>query len=818
MNEPLRILLIEDQDQDVKLLVRHLTEEGLRFTYQHVARAAELSQVLRSDDRAWDLVLTDYSLPDISIRGKLHWIMSKVPNAAVILVSGTIGEENAVDLLRDGVQDFVSKDNLARLVPAIQRAIQDKATRSAKRAAETELMLRNRALAEASNGIIITRADRELPIVYANRAFERITGYTADEVIGSNCRFLQRDDRNQPGIEQIRSGLAADVPIKVVLRNYRKDGALFWNRISIAPVRGERDKTRHHVGILEDITAQRRAEERLRQSAAVFESTSEGMVVTDLEGSIVDVNRAFTDITGYGRDEALGRNPRMLKSGRHGPELYQTIWTSLAETGHWRGEVWNRRKSGEIYPEWLTISTVCDAAGRVCNYVGVFADITTVKRSEERLEYLAHHDPLTGLPNRLLFSARLEHAIAHASRNDTYLAVLFLDLDRFKTVNDVFGHPLGDKLLQDVGERLRACVRLDDTVSRLGGDEFVILLERIEDPENAGAVARKILSSLSAAFTVDGRDQYVSASIGISVYPRDGDDPAGLIRNADTAMYKVKEQGRQGYLYYTQDFTLRATELATLESDLHRALDRAELTVHYQPQVDLRSGALVGIEALLRWTHPDRGRISPVEFIPIAEESDLIVAIGQWVLEHACRQGRAWLDAGLSFGRISVNISGVQIRRGDLLAVVRAALEASGLPPERLELEVTEGFIMRQAERSVQRLEGLRQLGISLAIDDFGTGYSSLSYLKRLPIDRLKIDQSFIRDIPSDADDAAISRAIIALADSLGLAVIAEGVETPAQKAFLLDHGCREAQGYLFSRPLGSVALLDWAKETPMAE
>ena len=817
MTEPLRILLIEDEDQDAKLLVLHLQKQGVSFRYHRVAGAEALTEALHRPDRDWNLILSDYSLPDLDIRNRLHWIMGKLPSAPVILVSGTIGEEAAVDLLKAGVEDFVSKDNLVRLVPAIDRAMQAKAARAAQLRAESALALRNRALAAASNGVVIAQADGDMPVVYVNAASERITGYPAGEVMGRNFRLLLAEDRDQPGLQELRAALNSRSQCQVELRNYRKDGSLFWNRLSIAPVTDHHGRVTHFIGIQEDITRQKADEERLRQSAAVFANTSEGMTVTDLAGNILEVNQAFSDITGYRRDEVLGQNPRLLQSGRHGPEFYQAMWTTLREAGHWRGEVWNRRKNGEVYPEWLTLSTVYDEAGEPCNYIGVFADISSIKRSEEQLEYLAHHDPLTGLPNRLLFHARLEHAMEQTRRDATTLAVLFLDLDRFKSVNDLSGQAVGDRLLKEVAERLRGCVRLDDTIARIGGDEFVILLEHVGEPENAGAVARKILQGFGEPFQIEDRTQYLSASIGISIYPGDGEDVASLMRNADTAMYQVKEGDRQGYLYYTEEFTALATERAALENELHRALTLNQLQVYYQPQVDQRSGTLTGAEALLRWQHPERGLISPAVFIPIAEESGLIGEIGSWVLATACAQAQTWLDLGLDFGRVSVNVAGPQIRHGDLVEVTRAALRESGLSPEHLELEVTEGFVMRRAEKAVEHMLGLRRLGVSLAIDDFGTGYSSLSYLKRLPIDRLKIDRSFVRDIPHDGDDAAIARAIIALAYSLGLEVIAEGVETSAQRHFLTEEGCYLAQGYLYARPLPADDFLNWARQLDSA-
>ena len=812
MRDVLRVLVIEDNDQDFRLLERHLARSHLNCECTRAGTAAALAHALAQTDTPWQIILSDYRLPDIDIRRTVAQLARSHPDTPVILISGTIGEETAVDLLHAGVADFVSKSNLTRLVPAIDRAVAAAATRRARQHAERELQLRDRALAAAVNGVIITQADGDMPVVYVNPAVERITGYPAGEIVGRNCRFLQNDDHDQADIARLHEALSRGEPCMAVLRNYRKDGSLFWNRMSIWPVKDPQGDTTHFVGIQEDITEQRQADERLRQAAAVFDSSTEGMMITDLSATIIEVNRAFVEITGYERDEVIGQPTRLLRSGQHPPSFYQTLWRSLIDTGQWRGEVWNRRKNGEIYPEWLTLSTVRDAAGAPLFYAGVFSDITTVKQSAQQLEHLAHHDPLTDLPNRMLLNARLDHAIDHANRSGASLAVLFLDLDRFKNINDVYGHPFGDQLLRQVADRLRACVRLDDTVARLGGDEFVVLLEEIKEPHSAVLVAEKIQLALNQPFAIELREQFVTASIGISIFPRDGTEAAELIRNADAAMYQVKEGGRFGFAFYTPELTQKAAERVRLENDLHKALDLDQFQLHYQPQVELSSGRITGVEALVRWQHPDRGLLYPSAFIAIAEESGLMPRIGRWILHAACQQARQWLDEGIDFGRIGVNIAASQLRRGDLVALTRDTLASTALPADKLELEVTEGFIMQQAAEAIPRLDALRQLGVAIAIDDFGTGYSSLSYLKRLPVTRLKIDQSFVRDIPGDKEDAAITRAIIALANSMGLDVIAEGVESAEQVAFLVAEGCHLAQGHHFSPAEPASTLTLWMR------
>lgn len=546
-----------------------------------------------------------------------------------------------------------------------------------------------------------------------------------------------------------------------------------------------------------------RAELSLRQAAAVFKSTREGVVITDLQPRIVDINPAYTAITGYTEADVLGRNPNMLQSGREDLTFYQAMWGSIIETGHWQGEIWNRRKNGELFPELLTISTVYDAEGLPSNYVGVMTDISQLKDSEARLEHLAHYDPLTHLPNRLLLQSRLKHALETAERHKRRVAVLYIDLDRFKNVNDSLGHPVGDELLEALALRMRARLREDDTLGRLGGDEFLLILEDVQRPDNAAEMAKEMIQMLEQSFHLpSGHEVYVGASIGISLYPDDGLTSTALIQHADVALYQAKETGRNTFSFYTPGLTEAADERLEMEARLRRALVQNEFVLHYQPQVDMHTGKVTGCEALVRWNDPERGLISPIRFIPLAEETGLIVPLGEWVLHQACVQARAWLDAGLPPLLLAVNLSARQLQQANIVERVAAILDKTGLPAAHLKLELTESMIMGHGEEAVVLLQALKDLGLSLSIDDFGTGYSSLAYLKRFPIDELKIDQGFVRDIPLDHNDMEIAAAIISLARSMRLKVVAEGVETEAQRDFLLQQGCNAYQGYLFSEPL----------------
>jgi diguanylate cyclase (GGDEF)-like protein/PAS domain S-box-containing protein len=555
----------------------------------------------------------------------------------------------------------------------------------------------------------------------------------------------------------------------------------------------------------------KRAELQLQLLAKVFEHGSEVIMITDARARLVRVNQAFTAVTGYTEAEALGRNPAMLSSGRHGADFFRQMWDCIDRDGHWSGEVWNRRKDGSLYPEWLSISVLYDPRGAVSNYVAIATDITQRKAAEERIRQLADFDALTGLPNRRLLQDRINTLLQHARRHQQPLALLFLDLDRFKNVNDSLGHHVGDQLLVAVARRLVEALRDEDTVSRIGGDEFVILCPET-DVSGAAHVARKLIAALQARFDVEDNELAISCSIGIATYPGDGDSDQALTRAADTAMYRAKKAGRSTFCYYAAEMQAQTARLLALENALRRALELEQLHLEYQPQLSLTSGQLVGAEALLRWTHPELGAISPAEFIPLAEDSGLIVAIGDWVLRSACRQMRAWLDAGLALEHVAVNLSVVQFRQPGLAERVQQVLRDSALDARHLELEVTESVAMNNPQEMAETLGQLQALGVAIAIDDFGTGYSSMAYLKKFRPQRLKIDRSFVRDLVDDGDDRAIVGAIVGLGRSLGFASIAEGVETDEQLEILQRQGCEAVQGYLISRPLPPAALESFAR------
>jgi len=539
---------------------------------------------------------------------------------------------------------------------------------------------------------------------------------------------------------------------------------------------------------------------------ALMDTCREGVTITTPEGLIERVNPAFTSITGYEPREVVGENPRVLKSDRHDAAFYSDMWRTLSETGRWEGEIWNRRKSGEAYPEWLTIQAVHDARGRLMRYVSVFSDLTDIKRHKDILLHEAYHDPLTGLPNRHLFLDRLHVALSQSRADGRSVGVICLDLDRFKTVNDSLGHVAGDIVLTEVAVRLSKLLRRADTLSRFGGDAFYMLLADLRDPEDAAHVAGRILTSLSTPMEIRGNDLHVGASIGITISPTDGGDPGKLMQNAEMAMYRAKDAGRNNFTFFTEDLGNRVLRGLKIENDLRKALSRGEFVLYYQPRVDVFSGHVLGMEALVRWALPSGEIVPPSEFIPVAEETGLIVPLGEWVLEEACRQTRLWTQEGLGELKVSVNLSPRQLDQPGLADKVKAVLARTKLPAGQLEVEVTESLFLKGFETARQSLSNLSEIGVTVALDDFGTGYSSLAYLKRLPITTLKIDKSFVDGLPDDKDDAAIVTSVVSIAANLNLDVVAEGVETVAQLEFLRGLNCCGGfQGYLFAKPLPPV-------------
>ena len=672
--------------------------------------------------------------------------------------------------------------------------------RRALRASEKRLSL---ALDAAQDGLWDWNLHTE-QVFYSTR-YAAMLGLTADALGRDRERWLTRlhpDDRPLYD-ETIRQHLqsANTAPYENTYRLRHADGDYRWIRSRGRLLLDPLGQPERFIGTVSDVTQQRRDEDSLRQAAAVFEATQEGVLVSDANQIIVHVNPAFSRITGYSEAEIIGQQPSMLKSGRHDTIFYQNMWQALRSMGAWSGEIWNRRKNGEIYPQWQCIRAIHNDTGAISHYVAVFSDITALKRSQRELDYLAHHDPLTNLPNRLLFTERVEHALERSRREQRSGAVLLIDLDHFKHINESLGHNVGDLLLKAIGERLGKLQDKGMTLARLGGDEFGLLCEDCVQAEQAAALAQRLLNSLRAPFQLNHQELFIAASIGISLFPGDAQNVEQVLRNADSALFKAKSSGREGFAFYAQELTEYARQRVELASALRHALEGNELLVYYQPLHSLSNGALLGVEALVRWQHPQRGLVPPGDFIPVAEDSGLIGAIDAWVLEQACQQMVAWRAAGSPLQFVSVNVSSRLFSRGGLEERVAQVLAQTGLDPACLELEVTESTVMDNPDAAQAVLERLRDLGIGLAIDDFGTGYSSLARLKRLPVHKLKLDQSFVRGLPHDSNDAAITRAVIALGHSLDLTILAEGIERPEQAEFLRLHDCDYAQGYYFGHP-----------------
>ena len=641
-----------------------------------------------------------------------------------------------------------------------------------------------------------------------------ILGGASAEHPASTSRWIDAnvhpDDRDavDRGIADHISGRTAQLELEHRLRS--RNGAWLWVQVRGKIVEHDEDgKALRMCGTVRDVSSSRAAERERRIAAEVIDSMTEAVCVTDLEFRFASINRAFTRMTGYDESAAIGRSAALLNCDRHPPEHYQAMRDQFVRNGHWRGELWQKRQDGTEFLCWLEISAVLDSGGERTHYVGVMNDITDRKRAEQELRYLANYDTMTGLPNRALLSERLTQAIVRARHRRRHVAVLFLDLDRFKHVNDSMGHAAGDRTLRAAGARLREHIALTDTVARIGGDEFTVVMENLERALDAESSARDLLRAFVAPLHLEsGEEVVISPSIGISLYPDHGQAPDELLKFADTAMYLAKESGRNTYMVYAPAMDAAARSRANLIAALHRGLERGEFSVVYQPKLSLNTGSVTGVEALLRWHSEELGEISPSIFIPLAEESGLIMSIGDFVLDAACAQLRRWHDEGLAHLSVAVNLSMLQLLRGELTGRLREMLASHGVRADRLELELTESVVMAAAERSAGTLDELKAIGVMLAIDDFGTGYSSLSYLKRLPIDTLKIDRAFVGDITTDPDDEAITSTIIAMAHSLGLNVVAEGVETAQQFEYLHLRGCDEIQGFWFSAPLEPEACL----------
>ncbi len=958
----IKVLLIEDRPSDAGLTIRQLEKGGFAVDFQRVESEEGMRAALGQQD--WDIVLSDFSLPDFDANGALAVLREYSKDLPFIVVSGTIGEDIAIALMRAGASDYLMKNNLERLASAVRRELQNAEIRRARRLAEAahlESEIKFKQLFKLAP-VPLCYVDQRGVILDINQRFEQSFGYShaelphldawwqsaypdpdyrnwvmshwhaaagaATQPIASqpieysvSCKngevrsmvisgirigdkflasFFDVSERKQAETElkrlvaessRARSALlgvledqrAAQAELKEKARllsesqriagigswrlelpsgklsfseqTYRiyqltsehfdhrfatllsrvvaEDRPLLegwiaqcragqvlaelqfriaWPDASVRIIESFAELSNATeaasvviTGTMQDVTERAQTREQLRLNAQVFEASGEGIVITDANNVIVSINRAFTTITGYSAEEAIGNTPSLLASGKHDKDYYAEMWSQITHQGHWQGEVWNFRKDGTLYPQWLSISVILDQTGAITHHIGILSDLTHYKMAEERIMFLSNFDPLTQLPNRALLRDRAQLALAGAKRTQSSVALLYIDLDRFKIINDSLGPSVSDGLLKQLAERLTGHLQPDDTLCRQGGDEFILLLPAT-DAETAAHVARKLLDIIAQPFNVEGQSLSLSASIGIAKYPLDGDDFEQLAQSADAALFRAKQSGRNTFQFFTQQMHEQAREVLQIENELRRALEQGEFVLHYQPQVDAKTAHIIGAEALIRWQHPEKGLVPPGRFIPIAEESGLIVEIGDWVLHTAIRQLADWQAAGLAIVPVAVNLSVMQFRQNNLFQSVAQALRVSKLDPALLELEMTEGIAMENSEHTIAILDQLHTLGVALSIDDFGTGYSSLSYLKRFRINKLKIDQSFVRHLGRDPEDAAIVTAIIVMATSLGFKTIAEGVETREQLDFLREKHCDEIQGYYYSKPLPAEA------------
>ncbi|MCB6183089.1 EAL domain-containing protein [Leeia sp. TBRC 13508] len=648
----------------------------------------------------------------------------------------------------------------------------------------------------------------------ANKRSEEIFGYPTELLQNRQIEMLLPSKIRQAH-GHLRNGFNANPTTRTMgvgrdLMALHMDGHEFPVEVALAPFTdGERKYT---VASIADISHRKEIEEELRLAANVFASTLDGILIANKDLTVLKVNQAFERIMGYTQADIQGLSLRVLQSDKHEQSFYEEIWATVASTGAWQGEAWERHKEGKVIPVWINISTLHDTSGHPERYIVTLYDISEQKLSQERIHYLAHYDLLTELPNRMLFMDRFSHALNKAQINQERMALMFIDLDDFKRVNDTLGHPAGDALLCQVAERLRTTIKETDVVGRLSGDEFLILLENSQNETNVRRAAQRIIRALSEPFDLGSGDLFISASIGIACYPEDGKDSHTLLKHADLAMYRAKEMGNNLFHFYNREMSALVLERMDLQAELRRALENQELELHYQPIIDLKNRRCVGAEALIRWNHQERGWIPPIKFIPLAEENSLILVLGEWVLREACKQMKSWKDHQLDLDFMTVNVSGKQIMQSDFVLLTKDVLAETGCPAEHVTLELTESFVMNESQVAKARLAGLRALGVGIAIDDFGTGYSSLSYLKRLPITKLKLDQSFVQDIPQDGNDVAIARAILKLGEAVGLEVVAEGVETMEQMQFLIDEGCSYCQGYYYAKPMTATQFMNYLK------
>ena len=673
-----------------------------------------------------------------------------------------------------------------------------------------ELLAFRYAIENSANAIIITDTDRH--IQYVNDAFEMQSGYSREEIYGENPNILKSNLVNPEVYKNLNETLDRGEKWQGELINRRKDGSLLYERASIVPIFMD-DELVQYLAIKLDVTEYIKQQKILQQAATVYESIGDGIIITDENKKIVSVNPAFSDLFGYSEKELLGKEPTIIMSLKEDEVFYKKMWYTLLSQGRWSGRVENRAKNGKAIPVWLTIAVVKNENQKIQNFIAIYTNLEEIIEMEEKAEYLAYHDSLTHLPNRADFERKISDILDIAKMTRDKVAILFIDLDRFKVINDTLGHHVGDAILIELSLRIRKVLGKNDLLARIGGDEFVVIVNSVQEKKHIGRLADEILSVIREVIEVQDYHLYTTASIGIAVYPDDGSDRSEIIKHADSAMYHAKDKGKDNYQFYTKQLSLDVEARLNMEQELLHAIERKEFVLYYQPQYYLKNRKICGAEALLRWQNENLGWISPSDFISIAEETGIIVNIGYYVFEEACKEYMRWQEMGLDIESISINISSIQFREDDIFEQLKQIILKVGIPAHKIELEITEHFIMEYSTTNLTILEDLRNIGCRISIDDFGTGYSSMSYMKSLALDTIKIDKSFIMDLPGDSHDAEVSKAIIALSRSLGYQVIAEGIETCEQENFLRKHECDVGQGYYFAKPMDGEAFITFVQE-----
>ncbi|MDD1607966.1 MAG: EAL domain-containing protein [Methylococcaceae bacterium] len=799
----MRVLIIDDDPLTQRLIRETLSPDD----FEIIEAENTEDSIMQALEKSPDLVLLDVVMPCMDGFACFNALREHLPSGRgvtlpVVMLTEMNNNTSIEYSFAMGATDFIHKPiDCSLLAHRLRFVMRAHRLTKALQISEERLRLSMRAAHQGFYDLDI-RTGRAI----VNEEYATMLGYdpvTFEETRDSWLERLHPDDRKAVK-KTCRAYLAGELPeYRIEYRLACANGTWKWI-LSVGNI-VERDSSGaplRMLGTHTDIDYLKQNEDRLNLLAKVFENSGEGIMLCDATNKIVQVNQSFTNITGYLSEEVIGKSPKLLSSGNHDVAFYDRMWCTINETGYWQGEIWDKRKNGEVFPMLLGISTVRGAYDKLTHYIAVFSDITEHKAAESKIEYLAHHDPLTNLPNRTLLRDRFDQAIARAARNHSLVALLFLDLDHFKQINDTLGHDMGDRLLQAIATRLVQCLRDVDTICRQGGDEFIIVLTDLLDMDRVVQITQKILFHLHEPFVINGLRISTSFSIGVCTYPTDGVNFLGLLNKADTAMYAAKKQGRNTFRFFSDEMNIASIERINLENGLRNAFEKGELSLHYQPQYAINGHQMLGAEALLRWEKSAGEWIAPNTFIPVAEEIGLIVPIGHWVLHEACRQNQRWHDNGATL-TVTVNVSAVQFKQGNLVQSVRSALASSGLEPRYLELELTETTLMQNTEMVVEVMTELRKLGVKFAIDDFGSGYSSLNCLKLFIVDNLKIDASFINELSSGrAKDRSIVQAIIQLGQTLNIKVLAEGVETESQLKQLQQLGCDKVQGFYLNYPL----------------